>query len=166
MEARGRSAPILVGGAAVEIYSTSAVATGDFDIVTAWQTEFEGELQRLGFVRPSGAGVATRGWVHPQLALGFEVVSSSLFGGLADRQRIQLLDLGPDGHAAVVSVEDVIADRMGQYASGTAPELLEQARALFRLHPDVDMEYLDERVRYESVGDLGASDLVDPNSPS
>ena len=32
MVARGLSRPILVGGAAVEYYSGSAVTTGDFDI--------------------------------------------------------------------------------------------------------------------------------------
>lgn len=44
MKARGLLAPILVGGAAVEIYSNSAINTGDFDIVTAAQFEFEEEL--------------------------------------------------------------------------------------------------------------------------
>jgi hypothetical protein len=34
MKARGFEPPILVGGAAVEIYSNSAINTGDFDIVT------------------------------------------------------------------------------------------------------------------------------------
>jgi hypothetical protein len=49
MKARGFLAPVLVGGAAVEIYSNSAISTGDFDIVTGRQAEFEEELQRLGF---------------------------------------------------------------------------------------------------------------------
>jgi hypothetical protein len=37
MKARGFQAPVLVGGAAVEIYSLSAIATGDFDISTGAQ---------------------------------------------------------------------------------------------------------------------------------
>lgn len=166
MEEQGYGSPVLVGGAAVEIYSNSAVATGDFDIVTAWQAEFETNLRALGFTRPTGAGVATRGWVHPELALGFEVVSSTLFSGLADRNRVRLLDLGEDGVAAIVSVEDVIADRVGQYASGTASDMLDQARALLRLHPEVDFGYLDERIRYESAGDFGAADLADTDTAS
>ncbi|WP_448663513.1 hypothetical protein ACG3SL_02245 [Sphingomonas sp. CJ20] len=71
MKARGFLAPVLVGGGAVEFYSASAISTGDFDIVTARQPEFEEELRAQGFVRPSGPGVATRGWVHPDLRLGF-----------------------------------------------------------------------------------------------
>ncbi|WP_430426883.1 hypothetical protein [Parasphingorhabdus sp.] len=34
MKAKGLNAPVLVGGAAVELYTGSAVTTGDFDIVT------------------------------------------------------------------------------------------------------------------------------------
>ena len=39
MKARGFLAPVLVGGAAAEIYSNSAINTGDFDIVTGGQAE-------------------------------------------------------------------------------------------------------------------------------
>lgn len=155
MRARQLPAPVLVGGAAVEIYSKGAINTGDFDIVTPWQLEFEEELGRLGFIRPRGQGVATRGWVHPDLGLGFEVVSDSLLDGAADRQRVQLIDLGEDGTVAVISLEDMIADRLGQYASGTAPEMLEQARRLFALHADADREYMERRIRHESAGDYG-----------
>lgn len=159
MRARGRSAPVLVGGAAVEIYSNSAINTGDFDIVTPWQEEFEEELRRLGFVRPSGPGQATRGWISPALNLGFEVVSSTLMSGMADRNRIRLIDMGPDGEVAVISVEDIIADRMGQYASGSAPEMLEQAQRLFTLHAEADRDYMETRIRHETVGEYGVEDL-------
>ena len=121
----GLSAPILVGGGAVELYSGSAIATGDFDMVTGRQDKLEEILRAKGFVRPSGPGVATRGWVHPALQLGFEVVSDRLLDGNADRSRVRLLDAGEGKHFAVISIEDLIADRMGQYASGTAADLLE-----------------------------------------
>jgi hypothetical protein len=161
MKARGLPAPVLVGGAAVEIYSKGAINTGDFDIATPWQAELEDELESLGFVRPTGRGRATRGLIHPDLRLGFEIVSGSLLGGMADRERVQLIDLGEDGEAAVISVEDMIADRMGQYASGTAPEMLVQARRLFSLHPDADGHYMEKRIRHETVGDYGVEDLQD-----
>ena len=160
MKAQGFLAPVLVGGGAVELYSKSAIVTGDFDIVTARQDEFERALQELGFARPSGPGRALRGWVHPKLGLGFEVVSSTLLGGMADRDRIALIDLGEDGEAAIVAIEDMIADRMGQYASGSAPEMLEQARRLFALHADADLDYMEIRIRHESVGEYGVADLT------
>jgi hypothetical protein len=155
MVIRGLPRPVLVGGAAVELYSASAIVTGDFDICTPRQDAFEEEMQRVGFVRPSGPGVATRGWVHPELKLGFEVVTDRLLDGMADSNRVRLFTLPPDGDAAVMSVEDMIADRVGQYASGTAREMLGQAKALFRLYSDADLEYLEERIRYESGGDYG-----------
>lgn len=153
------SAPVLVGGAAVELYSSSAIATGDLDISTPWQDDFETALQAEGFVRPRGAGQATRGWVHPDLGLGFEVVSDTLLDGNADRARVRLIDFGADGQIAVIAVEDMIADRMGQYASGTARDMLGQAQRLFQLHPDSDPGYLDRRIREESSGDYGINDL-------
>jgi hypothetical protein len=159
MVARGLSRPVIVGGAAVELYSRSAISTGDFDIVTAAQPEFEEELRRQGFVKPSGPGVATRGWVHPELALGFEVVSGRLHDGMAERDRVVMIDVAPDGQAAFISLEDMIADRMGQYASGTARDMLGQAQALFMLFPDADLDYMERRIRYESAGDYGVADL-------
>ena len=159
MKAQGYEAPILVGGGAVELYSNSAVTTGDFDLVTGRQEAFEAVLRDLGFVRPSGPGVATRGWIHPDLQLGFEVVSSVLLDGLADRERVLLVDLGADGTAAVIALEDMIADRMGQYASGSAPEMHEQARRLLTLHSDADRAYLERRIREETAGEYGIEDI-------
>ena len=48
---------------------------------------------------------------------------------------------------------------MGQYASGAAPEMLDQARILFLLNPDLDMPYLETRIRYETGDDHGVEDL-------
>ena len=159
MRAQGFEAPILVGGGAVELYSNSAITTGDFDLVTGRQQAFEQVLQSLGFVRPSGPGTATRGWIHPELRLGFEVVSATLLDGLADRDRILLVDLDRDGIAAILSVDDMIADRMGQFASGSAPEMREQAQHLHQLHSDTDRAYLDRRIREETAGEYGIEDL-------
>lgn len=159
MKARGFPAPVLVGGGAVELYSLSAITTGDFDIVTPRQEEFERELLRLGFTKPVGLGHTPLGWIHPELRLGFEIVSATLLDGMADRDRIVLIDLGEDGEAAIISVEDMIADRVGQYASGAAPEMLEQARRLFALHADADRDYMERRIRHESAGDYGIADL-------
>ncbi|UIJ44618.1 hypothetical protein LZK98_16365 [Sphingomonas cannabina] len=156
----GHEAPILVGGAAVELYSGSAITTGDFDVVTGRQQAFEQALVQQGFVRPSGPGHSFTGWIHPDLKLGFEVVSATLLDGLADRDRVRLITLQPDGTAAVLAVEDMIADRMGQFASGTAPEMLEQARVLLSLHPDLDRAYLERRIREETSNEHGIATLA------
>jgi hypothetical protein len=160
MIARGLARPVLVGGAAAEYYSGSALATGDFDVTTPSQEVLEEELQRLGFVRPSGAGKSLRGWVHPELALGFETVARVPMDGSVDAAHIMLIEhFSDDGSFAIIAVEDLIADRMGQYASGTARDRLDQARALLELNPDVDRVYLERRIREESFGDYGIDDI-------
>jgi hypothetical protein len=159
MDQAGYRPPVLVGGAAVEIYTRGAVTTGDFDLACGRQEELEALMQAHGFVRPSGPGMATRGWVHPKLQLGFEVVADCLLDGMADRDMVQIVQLGSDGEVAVIAPEDMIADRMGQYASGTAPEMLGQARALFTICEGLDMDYMEKRIREETAGDHGIQDL-------
>jgi hypothetical protein len=53
--------PVLVGGAATEFYSAGAISTGDYDLVTPYQTEVEAALMALGFERPRDG---TRGLHH------------------------------------------------------------------------------------------------------
>lgn len=160
MANKGLQRPILVGGAAAELYSASAVATGDFDICTTVQPEFEAELRRFGFVRPAGAGQMLKGWIHPDLKLGFEVVAEVPMDGSVDAAHIRLVEpIGETALFRVISVEDLIADRVGQYASGTAPDRVEQARLLLALHPDADLDYLERRIREESMGDYGVEDI-------
>lgn len=160
MDRRGLPRPILVGGAAAELYSTSALTTGDFDFCSPCQPELEEEMQRLGFIRPSGAGSMLKGWIHAELKLGFEVVADVPMDGKIDRAHIRLVrPIGERALFRVISVEDLIADRMGQYASGTAQDRLYQAQLLLSLHPDADLEYLERRVRYESAGEYGVEDI-------
>lgn len=150
----------MVGGAAAEYYTGSAIVTGDFDLCTPVQAELEEELQRHGFVKPSGAGMSTRGWIHPQLRLGFEIVADVPMDGNVDRDHILLVDnLTPGESFAIIAVEDLIADRMGQYASGTARDRLDQARLLYQLNPGLDKVYVDRRIREEIFGDHGISDV-------
>lgn len=82
--------------------------------------------------------------------------------GNVDRAHILLVeDVVPGQAFAIIAVEDLIADRMGQCASGTARDRLEQARLLYRLHPGLDKDYLERRIREESCGDYGISELED-----
>ena len=92
--------------------------------------------------------------------MGFEVVSDTLLGGLADRAMVRVLELGDDGAVAIIAPEDIIADRMGQYASGSAPEMLGQARALYALCEGLDMAYMERRISEETAGSHGLQDLA------
>lgn len=46
MALRHLSRPVLVGGGAAELYSGSALVTGDMDVTTPAQPQFEEELER------------------------------------------------------------------------------------------------------------------------
>lgn len=159
MVRRGHPRPILVGGGALELYSASTYVTGDFDLVADRQDVLEDVFRQFGFVRPSGAGQLLRGWIHPELNFGFEIVGDHLLDGYADGDRLRLLDIGADGAVDIIAVEDLIADRMGQYASGSAKECLEQARHLRRLVPYLDEVYMNRRIREETFGDYGLDAL-------
>ena len=161
MDAKGHRPPILVGGGAVELYTQSAVNTGDFDLVSSQQAALEEIMRRHGFIRPKGAGLSLRGWIHPDLRLGFEVVASQLLDGLTDPDFLRVIEIGEHGSVAVISVEDLIADRMGQFASGSADEMLDQAKALFKLSKGPDRNYMDRRIREETAQEYGVQYLED-----
>lgn len=54
LHCRGLPRPILVGGAAAEYCSASALMTGDIDLASPIQRELEEELLSHGFTRPGG----------------------------------------------------------------------------------------------------------------
>ncbi len=88
--AKGFPAPILVGGAAVELYTGGAVTSGDFDFVSPWRDEFFAELKAVGFEHPKTVGWLERSLLHPRLDLAVQVVSRPLMDGNADPDRVQI----------------------------------------------------------------------------
>ena len=160
MAVRGLTRPILVGGAAVELWTSSEVVTGDFDFVTENQAAFEETLQTKGFIKPSGIGVLQRGLLHPELLIGVEVVSGRVFDGNVPEDRLVMITF-ESGSLMVISVEDAIADRMGQYASHETSneEMLGQAVTLLSIAAEIDREYLDKRIKSETLNSYDLSFL-------
>jgi len=154
--AGGFSRPVLVGGAAVEFYTGGAIVSGDFDIVAGSPGPIEAALIDLGFVREDRQGRLLRGLYHPTLLIGVEVVSGLLFDGRTDRARLVIVQIG-EHRAQLPPVEDMIADRMGQYASNPRGrgDMLDQAVALYVLAEDLDEAYLEKRIREETIGEHG-----------
>lgn len=88
------------------------------------------------------------------------IVASTPLGGAVDPARILLVrPIGEKVPFRILSVEDMIADRMGQFASGSAPDMRGQAAALLALYPDLDRAYLERRIREETSGDHGIEDV-------
>ena len=167
LKARGYAPPILVGGAAVELYTGGEVTSGDFDFVSPAQAEFFAELEKVGFERPRRAGWLTRSLWHPELQFGLQVVSGALMDGSADRARIRLLDVSASegGHStlSVIPVEDLIADRMAQALAGRdiRTDMQRQAVRLYQLADSIDTDYLDRRIRNETAGEACLQTLKD-----
>ena len=161
MHERGYSRPVLVGGAAVELYTGSEIVSGDFDFVTQNQQVFEELLIEQGFTRPGGIGVLLRGLEHRELEIGVEVVSGRLFDGNVPDTEIVAMAFAT-GTLAVISVEDAIADRMAQYAEhpGDNRDRLEQAKLMLRVAPEIKEDYLDRRIREETSEEFDLNFLI------
>lgn len=48
---------------------------------------------------------------------------------------------------------------MAGAASGSAPEMLGQAKALYALCEGLDMDYMERRISEETAGDYGVQDI-------
>jgi hypothetical protein len=98
--------------------------------------------------------------------MGVEVVSGLLFDGASDASRVRRVEMGT-GTVAFPPVEDLIADRMGQFsATGRDKEMLEQAIVLYKIAMDnlesrLDEAYLDQRIKRETSGVYSLAFLVE-----
>jgi hypothetical protein len=151
-EATGRHV-VIVGGAAVSFYTQGRFLSGDFDIVG--DIGFEEFLLPEGFRRENRPCRLRRGYYHPDVPrLGFELVSGALFDGRSDRDKLLVAPISGDNEVVFPAVEDLIADRLGQYAASLNRdrEMLEQAKIMLSLALDYDRDYLKRRI-VEETGD-------------
>ncbi len=96
--------PILVGGAAVELYTGGAYTTGDLDFVGRVPPEVARQLEECGFRREG------RHWVHDEAKLFIEFPGSAL----EPDSRVARLEV--DGTSVLtLSPEDLILDRLAAW---------------------------------------------------
>ena len=151
----------LVGGASVVILTDGEFHSGDFDLVATDVALFREILLKYGFQDERGQGRARNmlqaGWMHPDHPdLGWQLVTGPLFDGKSDTSKKIAIELRTDSELTLPAVEDLIADRLGQFAAQDGKshhELVDQARPLFRLANGIDQDYLKRRV-VEDGGDL------------
>lgn len=152
---RGACLPVIVGGAAVEYHTMSAVQSGDFDLAEGDEDLVGQALLAVGFRKEDRQGHILRGFylVGADFEVGVEFVSGALFDGRTERKRLELVQLSDDGLEVLrfPPVEDMIADRLAQYEASpnSHADMLEQARLLWRLADELDFDYLVKRVRDE-----------------
>ena len=98
------SMPVLVGGAAVELYTGGAYVTGDLDFVGHVPATVAAKLAAAGFTR-SG-----RHWLHEPGQLFIEFPSEALGPG-EESVRLRIGDV----QVVTISLEDAVADRLGAW---------------------------------------------------
>ena len=101
----GDQIPVLVGGAAVEILTGGAYTTGDLDFVGWVPARVARQLEKSGF-RKSG-----RHWIHDRAQIFLEFPGDAL---AAEERAVRREVFGHD--IVVISVEDLLVDRLGAWA--------------------------------------------------
>lgn len=130
--------PIIVGGLSVEIYSMSDYTTRDIDFVTTSSEIFAERLLKVGFKKEG------RIYYMEELELVVDVVASILVGDYDRIQKIPVDVDGKDSFIFLISVEDIILDRLDAYENeDTRYWGLE---LLTRWYDEVDLSYLEEEV--------------------
>ncbi len=104
--ARAGCEPVLVGGAAVEIYTRAGYVTADFDFLAASGSALDKTMRQLGFSRVG------RQWSDESLAIVVAFPGSRLAPARSASMRVEELTL------TVIAVEDLIVDRLASCARG------------------------------------------------
>ena len=122
-------------------------------MVASLTSAFNEAMLAEGFIQEDRSGFLHVGFYHfDHPRFGYQQVSKPLFDGLSDMGKLLRVEVTADGDAVTLpSVEDMIADRLGQYAAGPTTDMsrLHQARTLFKLAADLDMKYLLRRISDE-----------------
>jgi hypothetical protein len=126
--------------------------SGDLDLYASNDEALDQCLLEAGFLADERVGRLRGGYYHPRFErYGIESISGQLFDGLVERDRLIRISLDGDKGIIIPSFEDMIADRLGQYAGGRKSDdsRLQQARLLFKLAENLDLDYLKRRIGEE-----------------
>jgi hypothetical protein len=134
-------AVFLVGGQAVETYTAGQFPTGDMDITTTDAPETEKVLRSLGFKR---IGMV---WLNRQLSVAFHIV------GYFPPERSRTIRVGPY-NARIISVEELILDRLSAAKFWQIPADYEKAKVLYEnFKKQIDMKYLRATAKRKNISD-------------
>ncbi len=139
----GCSAPVIVGGHAVQHYTAGDYSTVDIDLAGASEPVAQ-VLATWGFEREG------RHWYDPTLNLVVEVRAGQLDAG----QLEHVVGVRSAGVTAfVLGIEDVIVDRLAACVFWNDDESCRWAKTLLLGASEMDVEYLERRAAEEEVLD-------------
>ncbi len=133
---------ILVGGGAVELYTNGWYTTGDLDVITTNRKKLITLLLKMGYER-----VSERHYLKDEIFI-------DIVGSYFDRHSDEVAIKGTDLKVRVISIEDIIIDRLCACVHWASPTDCEQASYLLSSYfKQLDMDYLMKRADAEQVLD-------------
>jgi len=149
---RLKTRPVLVGGGAVEFYTAGTYTTGDMDIIGRSE-EIVPALTKMGFKKEGMYFIKGKLFIH---------IVGSYFSERYDDIAFQ----GSDLVIRIISIEDLIVDRLNACKWWSSATDCEQARSLLGTYlAKVDMEYLKGRAEEEKVLDF-LDEMLGKDRPS
>jgi hypothetical protein len=153
---RGGKAPIIVGDEAVEIYTQGNYTTGDIDIKSPLELT-EAVLKEWGFIK------AGRPWLNKELDIYVDWLGSSLEEGGEAEKRTALIKITEELEIRVISIEDLVIDRLGAFKWWGDTDNLMWAKVLIRVKKSIDgldVAYIRERAKKVDLLDILEEILV------
>ncbi|SDC27440.1 MULTISPECIES: DUF6036 family nucleotidyltransferase [unclassified Candidatus Frackibacter] len=136
--------PVIVGGHAVEFYTSGGYATMDIDMLcTCSIYEVNSILKSLGFDKEGKYWVLT----DENIDIAIEVPSGPLAG---DSDRLTKVEINEGLNAYFIGIEDIIIDRLNRYKHWGEYSDEEWIIGMIILnHEEIDWEYVYKRAEEE-----------------
>lgn len=138
--------PVIVGGNALEFYTTGFYSTSDIDIVAPGY-EIIGEiLEKWGFKKEG------RHFYNEELEIAIEIPSSTL--EIEEMKHITEVEID-NLRVFIIGIEDLIADRLNAYKWWKSLSDREWAKRLLKQKNfEIDLEYLEKKCKKEEISDV------------
>lgn len=135
--------PVVVGGCALEFYTTGGYSTGDIDIIFSDNRLLDEKLSWLGFKRVG------RHWISEELDLYIESPGSQLKPEETERLTTVEID---NLKVYLIGLEDLILDRLKAYVHWRSSDDGFWAKELIFMYGDkLEMAYLKRKAKVEKV---------------
>ncbi len=131
---------IVIGGLAVEFWTDGAFTTTDVDLYLPHGPAVDDLLAELGFAKEG------RHWILREHDLFVEAPASFP----AEEEEVSEVELSTGDRVLVLSVEDVLIDRLHQFVAGGHRDVAEQAMTLLS-SDELDRARLSQRARSERL---------------
>jgi hypothetical protein len=148
---RGGRGPIIVGGIALEIYTQGSYTTGDIDIKASKEI-LETILREWQFIKKG------RVWFNEELDIYIDWLGARLDEGKEAEERVNSVIVGDGFEIKVISIEDLIIDRLNACKWWKDEDSLMWAKVLLKVKivmgESIDKEYLRKRASEEKIEEL------------